>query len=243
MPNVPWVRSNPIRNDAGEVVLVLNFFQDITGQFRRDEIRELLYNVYEALGSSLDRDENLTVLARTLVPQMGSWCAVHLLDGGVLTPVALAHQALEDAQTLVDLTPPGPISLNEPRLQARVARTGKAEILVITEEVLGRAEGPLTEAYGFTSQGDVLTRTRLAADLLGGTKMDRPEDFEANPVTGKVYLVCTNNSNRTLGDIDLSNPRPNNFAGHTVYFRVDRNGGVLEKLPEIIGLAIRSGRP
>jgi hypothetical protein len=35
----------------------------------------------------------------------------------------------------------------------------------------------------------------------------------------------------------------NNFAGHTVYFRVDRDGGVLEKLPEIIALAIRSGRP
>ena len=44
------VRASPIKNDAGEVVLVINFFQDITSQFRREEIRELLYTVYEALG-------------------------------------------------------------------------------------------------------------------------------------------------------------------------------------------------
>ncbi len=83
-PRARWtrVRASPIKNDAGEVVLVINFFQDITSQFRRDEIRELLYNVYEALGSSLDRDENLQSLARALVPRMGTWCSVHLLEGG-----------------------------------------------------------------------------------------------------------------------------------------------------------------
>jgi hypothetical protein len=81
---------------------------------------------------------------------------------------------------------------------------------------LVHGEGELTEANGFADQGEVLTLTRQAADLLGATKMDRPEDFETNPVTGKVYLVCTNNSRRTMDETDMANPRPENFAGHII---------------------------
>ncbi|MBA3415534.1 MAG: PhoX family phosphatase [Chloroflexia bacterium] len=77
-------------------------------------------------------------------------------------------------------------------------------------------EGPLTEANGFVSQADVVTRARFAADALGATKMDRPEDFETNPVTGKVYLVCTNNSRRTLEETNKANPRPENYTGHII---------------------------
>jgi serine phosphatase RsbU (regulator of sigma subunit) len=127
------------------VVLVLNFFQDVTGQFRRDEIRDLLYNVYEALGSSLDRDENLNALATTLVPHMGSWCAVHLLQGEMLVPVAMARPGDEHARTLVDMMSLDPIALDEKRLQPRVARTGTPEILEINDEVLVSAETRLSD--------------------------------------------------------------------------------------------------
>ena len=142
-PRVRWsqVRASPIKNDAGEVVWVINFFQDITSQFRRDEIRELLYIVYEALGSSLDRDENLQSLAKALVPRMGTWCAVHMLEGGTLIPVAMVHPDDEDAQILANMSDPGPISLDDDHIQARVARTEKPEIIeAISEEMLQEAE-------------------------------------------------------------------------------------------------------
>jgi secreted PhoX family phosphatase len=81
---------------------------------------------------------------------------------------------------------------------------------------LVHGKGMLTEEHGFADQGELLVKTRLAADLLGATKMDRPEDFETNPATGKVYLVCTNNNQRVLDQIDFANPRPNNLAGHII---------------------------
>lgn len=81
---------------------------------------------------------------------------------------------------------------------------------------LVHGQGPLTAENGFADQGEVLIKTQLAADKLGATGMDRPEDFETNPVSGRVYAVLTKSAKRKPDNLNPANPRPENKWGHIV---------------------------
>ncbi|QZY30481.1 PhoX family protein [Nocardioides coralli] len=87
------------------------------------------------------------------------------------------------------------------------------------------------------SVAEVLLDTRLAADTVSPTKMDRPEDIEVNPVNGNVYCALTNNSQRdTEAETDEANPlwqsrTRASLGAPLVVQNGNRNGYVLEMEP------------
>ncbi|WP_283133803.1 PhoX family protein [Rhizohabitans arisaemae] len=85
------------------------------------------------------------------------------------------------------------------------------------------------------SAAEVLVFTRAAADKVGATKMDRPEDVERNPVTGGVYVALTNNSNRTAAQVDEANPRASNKSGHVLEIVEGRGTGFAWSIPLVCG--------
>ena len=89
---------------------------------------------------------------------------------------------------------------------------------------LAHGQGPLTAANGFADLGEVLIKSRQASDLLGATKMDRPEWFAIDQQRGEVYCTLTNNSSRGAKDmpgVDAANPHANNVMGSIICWKED----------------------
>ena len=67
----------------------------------------------------------------------------------------------------------------------------------------------LTAEHGFASQAEVLIHARLAADRVGGTKMDRGQWIAIEPERGTVYCALTGNAERGQAGrpaVDAANP-------------------------------------
>jgi secreted PhoX family phosphatase len=107
---------------------------------------------------------------------------------------------------------------------ARFDADGTGEWLPLVQD----ENGPLNSSAGFANQGDVVIKARAAADLLGATPMDRPEDVEPSPITGRIYIPCTKASERGVTGrtdwsgrhvetgVNAANPRSDNKSGHII---------------------------
>jgi secreted PhoX family phosphatase len=90
--------------------------------------------------------------------------------------------------------------------------------------------------YAFSDLADICANSRLAADAVGATRMDRPEWCAVHPGTGEIYYTLTNNSNRKVepasssqARVDAANPRSysDSYAGGTAGSPGNVNGHIL----------------
>ena len=102
---------------------------------------------------------------------------------------------------------------------ARFGADGSGEWLALVH-----GQGPLTARHGFADQAEVVVKTRQASDLLGATKIDRPEWLAIDQDQHQVFCALTNNSARGQPgqpDVDAANPRRNNVMGQVIRWQED----------------------
>jgi secreted PhoX family phosphatase len=91
---------------------------------------------------------------------------------------------------------------------------------------------PHTPELGGWTIADILINTRGAADLVGATKMDRPEWIDTFPAQLTAIATLTNNSNRAAAatatapagpPVDAANPRAANRYGQIIQWSYKRD--------------------
>ena len=89
---------------------------------------------------------------------------------------------------------------------------------------LQHGQGGIDAASGFADAADVLIHARVAGDVVGATRMDRPEWIAVHPQTGEVYVTLTGNDQRGAPGkpaADAANPRAGNIYGGILRWRED----------------------
>ncbi|CAN5801883.1 hypothetical protein BH11GEM2_BH11GEM2_16240 [soil metagenome] len=118
------VRCYPL--PAGGIAVI---WEDTTEKKRAEERLHFLSRAGAILSSSLDYRTTVSQVAQLLVPTLGDWCGVQLLDEhGKLQQCAVAHADPEKAKWAWELDKRYPVDMKAPVGVPNVLRTGKSEL-------------------------------------------------------------------------------------------------------------------
>jgi PAS domain S-box-containing protein len=147
------VKSTPIRDGAGRVVMAINVIEDLTAHKRAELAQRFLAESSSILGASLDPDEFLRDVAALAVPEVADWCAIDLRGAdGEIERVALAHADPAMVAYLRELTTRYPLDPAAPRGVPNVLRTGSPEMYEEIPDAVLRAAAVDAEHHHLLSE-------------------------------------------------------------------------------------------
>ena len=137
-----WLHSkvHVLPGEDGKPAVLVGLVSDITARRRRELASEYLSRASLVLAGSMDTAETLQEVAELAIPELGDWCAVHLVGpDGTAEQVAVAHQRPDQVALVAELQRRYPPDRNGPTGVAAVVRTGRAELYPeISDELLQR---------------------------------------------------------------------------------------------------------
>jgi PAS domain S-box-containing protein len=123
------VKAAPILDDAGNTVLAINIFEDISEHKRSEQTHRFLAETSRALVGSLDYETTLQRVAQLVVPDIADWCAVEVGEAGAATHrVAVAHADPQKVALALELRERYPRDPDSDDAVARVLRSGVSEL-------------------------------------------------------------------------------------------------------------------
>jgi PAS domain S-box-containing protein len=85
------LRATAVLDSDGAAELAISIWHDVTERHRRERQAKYLAEASTALSTSLVDDAKLSRLAHLLVPSLGDWCTIFLLQGEYLREAATTH--------------------------------------------------------------------------------------------------------------------------------------------------------
>jgi PAS domain S-box-containing protein len=147
------VKATAVLDREGRPELAVNVVDDITTVKRAEMTQRILAEAGELLSSSPDEEQALDRLARLLVPQLADWCAIYVADARGLPLTAVAHADPDKVRFAWEYDERWPVSPDDAGGPGAVLRTGRPELLDLTDAVLASGAGDGEQAALLRSLG------------------------------------------------------------------------------------------
>ncbi|HEX6277231.1 MAG TPA: PAS domain S-box protein, partial [Polyangiaceae bacterium] len=168
-----WVllRANAVLDAEGQPELAVNIWHDVSAERAQEEASRYLTQATAALGSSFSHEEMLSTMAAALVPGLGEWCVIYLLEDDELREVAISHAEPAKARAVDDYRGHFPPARRDAGALWTVIRTGEPLILNDIEpkapQQPANASGALLELGALGIKSALLVPIRVRDRMLG----------------------------------------------------------------------------